>query len=82
MIAILNSLGEHPLKLKKCHTLTVSALMARGAIKLHLKSGFIQVELTDSGIDLLNWAQHAKLRDYKTDTLPTVQSMKHSKQAQ
>jgi hypothetical protein len=53
--------------------------MSRGAIKLNPKSGFVQVELTGAGIDLLNWAAYAKLRDYKTDSLPTVQGLKHRK---
>jgi len=80
MLATLRALsGKKPLKLKGCHTLTVSALMARGAVKLHPRPGFIQVELTDSGIDLLNWAEHAKLRDYRTEALPTVQEFKHKK---
>ena len=79
MLSMLDTLGSGELKLKVCHTLTLAALMARGATKLIPKQGFVQVELTDAGIDLLNWATGAKLRDYKTDALPTVQEMKHRK---
>ena len=79
MLSALRALGSKPLKLKGCHTLTLSALMARGAAKLVPKPGFIQVEVTDSGIDLLNWADNAHLRDYKTDALPAVQDMKRRK---
>lgn len=78
MLAMLRAVGTKPMRLLVCHTLTLSALMARGAVLLFPTRGWVEVRLTDAGIDLLNWADNAKLRDYKTDALPAVQEMKHN----
>jgi len=72
----MNHAQSKTVKVRQCHTLTLSALLARGAVYFVPRKGFVQVELTVSGNNLLRWARTAKLVDYRTTALPDVQKIK------
>lgn len=79
MIALLQAIDAKPVRVTACHTLTLAALLARGAVAFKVSKGRIDVIMTDAGIDLYNWLLTADVRDYKTKALPEAQTIKTRK---